>query len=187
MVGSHGGAHFSGDDAGCVEDTLAALGLRRSRARRRHRPPVDGRTAAARAVRSLARRPRVLLLDEPTASLDPASVGRAEALLASCLADGMTVLVVTHAAEQARRLAHRIFHLEHGKLTARMNAIHLGAWDLLAAAILILLDAALSLALRLGLHRQILVAAVRMVVQLLSSASCCATCSRPRRPPRRWP
>jgi putative ABC transport system permease protein len=47
-----------------------------------------------------------------------------------------------------------------------MNAIHLGAWDLLAAAFLILLDAALSLALRLGVHRQILVAALRMVVQL---------------------
>jgi putative ABC transport system permease protein len=48
-----------------------------------------------------------------------------------------------------------------------MNPIHLGAWDLLSAALLILLDAALSLALRLGVHRQILVAAVRMVAQLL--------------------
>ena len=48
-----------------------------------------------------------------------------------------------------------------------MNPIHLGAWDLLAAALLIVLDAALSLALRLGLHRQILVAAVRMVAQLI--------------------
>jgi putative ABC transport system permease protein len=47
-----------------------------------------------------------------------------------------------------------------------MNAVHLGVWDLLAAALLIVLDAALSLALRLGLHRQILVAAVRMVAQL---------------------
>ena len=47
-----------------------------------------------------------------------------------------------------------------------MNAIHLGTWDLLAAALLIVLDAALSLALGLGLHRQILVAAVRMVAQL---------------------
>jgi putative ABC transport system permease protein len=41
------------------------------------------------------------------------------------------------------------------------------AWDLLAAALLILLDAALSLALRLGVHRQILIAAVRMVAQLV--------------------
>lgn len=47
-----------------------------------------------------------------------------------------------------------------------MNAIHLDVWDLLAAAGLIVLDAALSLWLRLGVHRQILVAAVRMVAQL---------------------
>ena len=38
-------------------------------------------------------------------------------LLAGCLAEGMAVLIVTHAAEQARRLAHRIFHLERGRLT----------------------------------------------------------------------
>jgi putative ABC transport system permease protein len=48
-----------------------------------------------------------------------------------------------------------------------MNAIHLGPWDLIGAAMLILLDAALSIALRLGVHRQILVAAIRMVAQLL--------------------
>jgi putative ABC transport system permease protein len=47
-----------------------------------------------------------------------------------------------------------------------MNAIHLGAWDLLGAALLIVVDAALSLALRLGVHRQVLVAALRMVLQL---------------------
>ena len=72
-----------------------------------------------------------------------------------------------------------------------MNAIHLGTWDLLAAALLIVLDAALSLALRLGLHRQILVAAVRMVVQLTivglvlrqvfaTASAAASTCSRAR-------
>ena len=60
----------------------------------------------------------MLLLDEPTAALDPASIGRAEALLRDCLAEGMAVLIVTHAIEQARRLAHRSFHLERGKLAA---------------------------------------------------------------------
>lgn len=47
-----------------------------------------------------------------------------------------------------------------------MNSIHLDAWDLSAAALLIVVDAALSIALRLGVHRQILVAALRLVVQL---------------------
>jgi len=47
-----------------------------------------------------------------------------------------------------------------------MTPILLTPFDLAIAAVLIVLDAALSLALRLGVHRQILVAAVRMVAQL---------------------
>lgn len=110
-------AHFSGVEAGFVEDTLAALGLAASMLDTDIDRLSTGERQRLALVRSLARRPRVLLLDEPTASLDPASVGRAEALLANCLADGMAVLVVTHALEQAHRLAHRIFHLERGRLT----------------------------------------------------------------------
>jgi ABC-type polar amino acid transport system ATPase subunit len=59
----------------------------------------------------------VLLLDEPTGALDPDGVARVEALLREQLAAGMAILVVTHAGEQARRLAQRIFRLEQGKLT----------------------------------------------------------------------
>jgi len=110
-------AHFTGVDPGVVEGTLAALGLAASVLDTDIDRLSTGERQRLALVRSLARRPRVLLLDEPTASLDPASVGRAEALLAGCLAEGMAVLVVTHAAEQARRLAHRVFHLEQGKLT----------------------------------------------------------------------
>ena len=44
--------------------------------------------------------------------------------------------------------------------------ISLGTWDLALAAMLVLLNAGLSLALQLGLHRQILLAATRMVLQL---------------------
>ena len=110
-------AHFTGVDPGVVEGTLAALGLAASVLDTDIDRLSTGERQRLALVRSLARRPRVLLLDEPTASLDPASVGRAEALLAGCLAEGMAVLVVTHAAEQARRLAHRIFHLERGRLT----------------------------------------------------------------------
>jgi ABC-type iron transport system FetAB ATPase subunit len=110
-------AHFAGADAGFVERTLAALGLAASVLDTDIDRLSTGERQRLALVRSLARRPRVLLLDEPTAALDPDSVGRAEALLHGCLADGMAMLVVTHAAEQARRLAHRIFHLERGQLT----------------------------------------------------------------------
>ncbi|HEX8784779.1 MAG TPA: iron export ABC transporter permease subunit FetB [Telluria sp.] len=47
------------------------------------------------------------------------------------------------------------------------ETIHLGLFDLATAAALVLLDAGISFVLRLGVHRQVLVAAVRMVVQLL--------------------
>ncbi|MBW8896958.1 MAG: ATP-binding cassette domain-containing protein [Massilia sp.] len=110
-------AHFTGADAGFVEGTLAALGLAASVLDSDIDRLSTGERQRLALVRSLARRPRVLLLDEPTAALDPASVMRAEALLAGCLAQGMAVLIVTHGVEQARRLAHRIFHLERGKLT----------------------------------------------------------------------
>jgi putative ABC transport system permease protein len=49
-----------------------------------------------------------------------------------------------------------------------MNAIPLNPADLAIAAALVVFDAALSLALRLRLHRQVLIAAARMVVQLVA-------------------
>jgi len=110
--------HFTGVDTGFVERTLAALGLAASVLDTDIDRLSTGERQRLALVRSLARRPRVLLLDEPTAALDPASIGRAEALLRDCLAEGMAVLIVTHAIEQARRLAHRSFHLERGKLAA---------------------------------------------------------------------
>ena len=48
-----------------------------------------------------------------------------------------------------------------------MNAIHLDATDLVLATLLVLLNAGASLMLHLRLHRQVLWAATRMVVQLL--------------------
>nr|GFC35012.1 hypothetical protein [Tanacetum cinerariifolium] len=58
-------------------------------------------------IRSLACRPRVLLLDEPASALDAASTAALEALLRSELERGTSVLVVTHSEEQAERLGQR--------------------------------------------------------------------------------
>jgi ABC-type multidrug transport system ATPase subunit len=60
------------------------------------------RLAVARAV---CRKPSVLLLDEPTASLDEQATGLLEQLVRRCCASGMAVLVVTHDRRQADRLA----------------------------------------------------------------------------------
>jgi ABC-type iron transport system FetAB ATPase subunit len=110
------GAHFEEADRGFVDRSLAALGLAPAILDSDIERLSTGERQRLALVRSLARRPAVLLLDEPTAALDPASVGKAEALLRAGLADGMAVLIVTHSAEQAQRLAQRIFRLEQGQL-----------------------------------------------------------------------
>jgi ABC-type iron transport system FetAB ATPase subunit len=111
------GAHFATADRAFVDSTLAALGLSPTLLDTEIERLSTGERQRLALVRSLARRPRVLLLDEPTAALDPDAVARVETLLRDRLADGMAVLIVTHAMEQARRLARRIFRLEQGKLT----------------------------------------------------------------------
>ena len=65
-------------------------------------------------VRALMMRPRVLLLDEPTAALDVASVAAVESLITARLRTGLAVLWVTHDAEQAKRVAHRLLVVEAG-------------------------------------------------------------------------
>jgi ABC-type iron transport system FetAB ATPase subunit len=111
------GEHFTDAQRGFVEEAMAALNLAPALLDTEIERLSTGERQRLALVRSLARAPRVLLLDEPTAALDPDGVARAEALLAARLADGMTLLIVTHSADQARRLARRVFHLEQGKLS----------------------------------------------------------------------
>ena len=67
-------------------------------------------------LRSLALEPAVLLLDEPTASLDAASTLAMELLLRTYLDDGLSVLWVTHSQEQAMRMGQRRYALVERKL-----------------------------------------------------------------------
>ena len=68
-------------------------------------------------VRALVLEPRVLLLDEPTANLDPYNVSLIESLIrAHNAAQGTTVVMVTHNVFQAKRLAQRVGLLLNGSL-----------------------------------------------------------------------
>jgi phosphate transport system ATP-binding protein len=66
-------------------------------------------------ARAIATRPRVLVLDEPTASLDPISTQKVEELVYELRAD-MTVIIVTHNMQQAARVSDRTAFLLSGEL-----------------------------------------------------------------------
>lgn len=71
-------------------------------------------------ARALLADPPVLLLDEPTRSLDPAMQGVIHRLLRATLRDrqGKTILLVTHSFQEAERVCDRIAILSHGRLAA---------------------------------------------------------------------
>jgi len=66
-------------------------------------------------ARALAIEPEVLLLDEPTASLDPLSTQKVEELVYELRRD-MTVVIVTHNMQQAARVSDRTAFMLHGDL-----------------------------------------------------------------------
>ncbi len=67
-------------------------------------------------ARAWALQPDLLLLDEPTSSLDPGAKREVEALVEEIAADGVTVVLSTHNLGQAKRLATRVAYLEAGRL-----------------------------------------------------------------------
>src|SRR6056297_1008874 len=84
-----------------------------------HRPArvlSGGEQQRLALARALACEPRLLFLDEPTSSLDPASTQALEALLEDAHGSGVTVVLVTHDRGQARRLGDDIVFLHAGRV-----------------------------------------------------------------------
>jgi tungstate transport system ATP-binding protein len=69
-------------------------------------------------ARAWALKPQVLLLDEPTSSLDPTAKREVERLMAEFSEAGMTLIFSSHNLGQVKRLASRVIYLEHGHLLA---------------------------------------------------------------------
>jgi tungstate transport system ATP-binding protein len=69
-------------------------------------------------ARAWALKPQVLLLDEPTSSLDPTAKREVERLMAEFSDAGMTLIFSSHNLGQVKRLASRVIYLEHGRLMA---------------------------------------------------------------------
>jgi len=72
-------------------------------------------------VRSLMLRPNILLLDEPTANLDPASTKIIEDIILNLKMMGIKIIFVTHNILQAKRIADEIIFLNEGKMVEHLN------------------------------------------------------------------
>jgi tungstate transport system ATP-binding protein len=99
-----------------VEAVLNRLGLGRW-ARQDALSLSGGQLQLVALARALVLDPEVLLLDEPTANLDPAYVSLVEQVIGETQAsEGMTVVWATHNLFQARRMSHSITLLLEGEI-----------------------------------------------------------------------
>ncbi len=104
----------------------ALLGLERvglsALAQRRATTLSGGQLQRVALARAWVRAPDVLLLDEPTASLDPHAKREVEALMAALVQPGsgkpLTMIFASHNMGQVKRLASRVLYLEAGRVLA---------------------------------------------------------------------
>lgn len=107
---------LSGGDPARADTLLAALGMTALQNAPAHRLS-GGETEKMALARVLMRRFDLLVLDEPTASMDTESTLAAERLIAGYARDrNAAVLLVTHAPAQAARIADEVLFLENGAL-----------------------------------------------------------------------
>ena len=99
-----------------VRSALARVGLA-SLSRQKARLLSGGEAQRVALARAIVLEPEVLLLDEPTANLDPYNVGLIEEIVRTLNEErGTTVVLVTHNVFQSHRLAHRVGLLLSGQI-----------------------------------------------------------------------
>lgn len=107
--------HFA--DAGAIGDLLPEVGLSREAITWQVARLSTGERHRLALLRALEQRPEVLLLDEPTTMLDAAATRLVETLLKARMAQGLSIVMVTHDAAQPGRIADRVMRLEGGRLS----------------------------------------------------------------------
>ena len=106
-------------------EKLAAVGLARA-AESMPASLSGGMRKRAGLARAMALDPAILLVDEPSAGLDPVTSGEIDDLLAGTRQErGTTLIVVTHNIPSARRLADGMLFLHEGRVLARGSAADL--------------------------------------------------------------
>ena len=103
------------------EDILHMAGLA-NKAQQPARLLSGGERQRLAIARALATNPDVLFLDEPTASLDPASTLAIEEIVRLARDGGTKIVFITHDVGQARRLADEIIFMHHGRILEQSDA-----------------------------------------------------------------
>lgn len=79
----------------------------------------SGQRTVVGLVRALVPRPRLLILDEPTASLDPEAAGRVRQILSEAQdEERFTILITSHNMREVERLCRRVVFLAGGRIVA---------------------------------------------------------------------
>jgi tungstate transport system ATP-binding protein len=98
-----------------TRELLALVGMEHA-AMRPARRLSGGEQQRLALARALARDPSILFLDEPTASLDPASTKAMEDMIRTVSGQGIKVVMSTHDLGEARRLAGEVVLLHRGRV-----------------------------------------------------------------------
>ena len=107
------------------EQALAALGRvgLAEVAWRNARALSSGQQQRLALARAWSLQPDMLLLDEPTSSLDPHAKREVEMLMAEFAKGGMTLVFASHNLGQVKRLATRVIYLEQGRVLADLPVL----------------------------------------------------------------
>ena len=102
-----------------AEDEALELLRRVGVAEQAHKVPAQlsgGQQQRVAIARSLAMHPTAMLFDEPTSALDPEMINEVLEVMVELAREGMTMVVVTHEMNFARRVAHRVVFMADGQI-----------------------------------------------------------------------
>ena len=101
-----------------LERALEAVGIAASFLDRESSALSVGQAQRVCIARALVRQPEVLVLDEPTSALDFKAAARIESLLGALAERGLSLILVTHNLDQAKRVAARAVLIVDGRVAA---------------------------------------------------------------------